>query len=72
MAINTTNAAVNTTVSVGAGSLAVNVAAGPYVRVQALNTTATILGQTLQGNFSFEQSTNPANGSRIVASRRRT
>ncbi|NOS68309.1 MAG: calcium-binding protein, partial [Verrucomicrobia bacterium] len=66
VAINTTNAAVSTTVNVGSTPLTSNVAAGPYLRVQALSTTATILGQTLQGNFYFEQSTNPSNGNRIV------
>src|SRR5262249_39271818 len=66
IAINTTNAAVNTSVMVGADPLDIDVAAGPYLRVQALDTDLTVLTQTLHGDFFFEQSTDPSTGDKIV------
>src|SRR5207248_2397081 len=39
--------------------------AGPFVRIEGTNVNLTIAGQTLTGNFSFEQATR-ANGTPII------
>ena len=64
LAINNTASAVNQTITVGSGSVTINVPSGPYVRVTATGASLTILGQTLSGNFSFEQAT--ANGVKTI------
>jgi hypothetical protein len=75
VAINNTNAAVNELFTIGSGADAIEInlalPAGPYVRVEVAGrnvgepATLTVLGQTLTGNFAFEQVTNAA-GQRVV------
>ena len=55
--INTTDAAVNETVSVGGSPVVINVPAGPYLQINGTGVTLGVLGVTLTGDFSFEQRT---------------
>jgi hypothetical protein len=57
LAINNTSAAVNEQFKVGGQTIALNLPAGPYVRVEGLGITLGVLGQTLSGDFAFEQVT---------------
>ncbi len=70
LAINTTSAAVNETVAVGATTLNVNLPAGPYLRVEGADIVLTVASQTLKGNFAFEQITraNNVKVTRVAAS----
>ncbi len=66
VAVNTSTAAVNTALAFGVNSAAtVSVPAGPYVRVTGSSVSLLVDGQTLQGNFNFEQHTN-ADLSKVV------
>jgi hypothetical protein len=56
LAINRTSQAVDETVEVGNGSVHLVLPKGPYVRVAGTNVQISILGQTLSGDFGFEQS----------------
>src|SRR2546422_2900193 len=61
--INNTNAAINERLTVGLDSFDLDLPIGPYVRVQGDDVVLTVLGQTLTGNFAFEQVTSlGANG----------
>lgn len=55
--INTTAASVDETIQVGGQTLTLQLTAGPFVRVTGEGVTLSVLGQTLTGNFSFEQVT---------------
>lgn len=57
LAINNMNRAVDQTFTVGGVEKTLQVQAGPYVRVEGTDINLNILGQTLSGNFSFEQVT---------------
>ncbi len=55
LAINTTTVAVAEQFQIGGQSLSINVPAGPYLRLEGTGVHLTILGQTLTGDFVFEQ-----------------
>src|SRR5207249_11623852 len=57
IAMNTTASPVSAAVTVGGQAVGVDLPAGPYLRVTGINTTLTVLGQTLTGNFAFERIT---------------
>ncbi|PYN91696.1 MAG: hypothetical protein DMD91_33745, partial [Candidatus Rokuibacteriota bacterium] len=57
IAVNTTAAPMSASVTVGGQTVGFDLPAGPYVRVTGINTTLTVLGQTLTGNFAFERIT---------------
>src|SRR5438445_3860226 len=70
LALNTTTAPVSRTFTVGdAGSVTLNLPAGPFLRVQAglagNPVTLKVLGQTFKAVFAFEQATT-AGGAQIV------
>ncbi|MCX5669737.1 MAG: hypothetical protein NTU94_00230, partial [Planctomycetota bacterium] len=65
VAVNTTTAAVAETFVVDGQSIALNLPAGPYLRVEAAGTTLDILGQHLQGDFAFERTTD-SSGAALV------
>src|SRR5205823_1614105 len=55
--INTTTMPVNESITPESGTpLAINVPAGPYLKIDG-NTALTIAGQSISGNFAFEQFT---------------
>ena len=58
ISINTTMAPVNETFTVGTETLTLDLPVGPFIRVEATDITLAIAGQSLSGNFAFEQSTN--------------
>ncbi|CAB5080406.1 hypothetical protein D3OALGB2SA_510, partial [Olavius algarvensis associated proteobacterium Delta 3] len=60
LALNTTGAPVNETVMVGDTPMAIDIRAGPFLRVAGQNISIGILNQTLTGNVSFEQLTSAA------------
>ncbi|MDB2673704.1 hypothetical protein N9Y81_01985, partial [Akkermansiaceae bacterium] len=60
--INNTNTAINTSVEVGGVDLPLVLDSGDYIRFTAANTTLTVAGQTLGGNFFFERSIIPGIG----------
>ncbi|MCS7090886.1 MAG: Calx-beta domain-containing protein [Verrucomicrobiota bacterium] len=55
--LNTTNAAVNETVTIQGGPVTVNLPAGPYLQVRGQGVTLGLFGAQLNGNFTFEQKT---------------
>ncbi len=55
--LNTGATAVNTTFAVGARTVTLNVDAGPYVQFAGTNLVLTVAGQSLRGDFTFEQQT---------------
>ncbi|MFM8420583.1 MAG: Calx-beta domain-containing protein [Verrucomicrobiota bacterium] len=63
VALNTASTAYNATVNVNGTSLAVNLGAGPYLRVASTGTTPAttatlqVQGTVLRGNFEFERKT---------------
>src|SRR5262249_5482263 len=57
VAINTTGAAVSQQVMVGGSTLALDLPAGPFVRVEGTGVSLAVSGQTLTGDFAFEQTT---------------
>ena len=61
VSINTLAVAVNETV----GGVLLDVPAGPFLRIEGTNIALTVAGQTLSGNFSFEQITKP-NGTKVI------
>jgi hypothetical protein len=63
--INNTRQAVNETFTVGGETVAMALVAGPYLRVEGDDVVLTVLGQTLSGNFSFEQITTTG-GAKVV------
>ncbi|MDB4411102.1 hypothetical protein N9182_00820, partial [bacterium] len=62
--INTGAEAVQEVVQIGTSTVNVNVDAGPYLQVAATGLELNLLGQTLSGNFVFEQVTD--NGQQIL------
>jgi len=60
LAVNTTSAAVNQTLTVGGGQVPVQLPAGPYLRVEAIGVTLKVAGQSLKGNLLVEQLTTDA------------
>src|SRR5207247_3891497 len=62
VAVNQTARAVNERVTVGGTTLTLDLPAGPYVRVEGIGVELNVLGQTLSGNFAFEQITSTDNG----------
>src|SRR5262249_22987450 len=62
--INETADVVSGTFLVGDQTVLINLPAGPFLRIAGTNVNATILGQTLSGDFVFEKTT--SNGSPIV------
>ena len=66
VALNTASTAYNATVNVNGTSLAVNLGAGPYLRVASTGTTPAttatlqVQGTVLRGNFEFERKTTAA------------
>ncbi len=59
LAINNTSSAIDETIQVGAGTLRLQLPAGPYLRVEGTGIQLTIAGQRLSGNVAFEQITRP-------------
>jgi hypothetical protein len=57
VAVNNTRAAVVEQLTVAGVSVSLNLPAGPYVRVEATGARLVIFGQTLSGDFAFEQAT---------------
>ncbi len=55
-AINQTGQAIAESVEVGGETLAVDLPAGPFVRIAGTNVQLTVAGQTLSGSFAIEQS----------------
>src|SRR5690606_17964131 len=56
LAINRTNRRVAEAVTVGGVTTTLDLQPGPYLRVTGTNVALSVLGQTLTGTFSFEQS----------------
>jgi hypothetical protein len=67
LALNTTQAAVTETFSIGADSYTLDVPGGPYLRVEA-STSLTVLATTLTGTIGFEQTTLTGGASIVVIS----
>ena len=70
LVVNTTNVAVNRTFTIGANpAITLNVAAGPYLRVQIGTPTTkaklAVFGQSIEGVFLFEQQTTKA-GAKVI------
>ena len=57
LAVNTTAAAVNTSLTVGGVTQELVLAAGPYVRFEGVGITITVLGQTITGDVAVEKAT---------------
>jgi hypothetical protein len=58
--INTTSAPVEEVFVVGEAQFSIDIRAGPFLSVSGEGVTLTVLGQTLSGNFAFEQLTSVA------------
>ncbi|HXG49304.1 MAG TPA: hypothetical protein VNO52_16895, partial [Methylomirabilota bacterium] len=57
LSINKTSRSVNETFTVAGQNITLNLPAGPYLRVEGLGVQLAVAGQTLDGNFAFEQVT---------------
>ena len=57
LTVNTTAAAVTTSLTVGGVTQTLTVAAGPYLRFEGTGLTVTVLGQTLTGDVAVEKAT---------------
>ena len=55
--INTTNGAVNDSITVGGVPLTIELPAGPYLRVEGIGVTLGVAGVALSGDFAFERVT---------------
>jgi hypothetical protein len=55
--LNNTGSAVTDSFTLGSDTIDLAVEAGPYLRVDVTSASLTVVGQTLSGNFTFEQST---------------
>lgn len=64
--INDTNAAYSATVDVNGTSRAINVPAGPYVRVTADDAELEVLGIEIEGDFAFEEKTTSTGGEKVT------
>ena len=53
--INTTNGAVNDSITVGGVPLTIDLPAGPYLRVEGVGVTLGVAGVALTGNFAFQR-----------------
>src|SRR5439155_14650945 len=62
VAVNQTARAVNERITVGGATLTLDLPTGPYVRVEGIGVELNVLGQTLSGNFAFEQITSTDTG----------
>jgi hypothetical protein len=59
--LNTTTTAVQTSLVVGGQTLSLDVPPGPYIRLAGIGIQATIGGNTISGNFFFDQRHNENN-----------
>jgi hypothetical protein len=57
VAINDTDRSVTEEITIGDETLVLDLPRGPYVRVSGTGVELNVLGQTLSGNFAFEQTT---------------
>ena len=57
VSVNTGIAPVSSSVTLGGQTVVLDLPAGPFLRVSGSQTTLTILGQTLTGDFSFQRAT---------------
>ena len=57
LALNTTAAPVNASLTVGGVAVSVSVPAGPYLRFEGTGITVTVMGQTLTGDVAIEKTT---------------
>ncbi len=64
--VNQTSLAVNESFTVGGSQIALNLPAGPYLEFAETGLSVTVLGQTLTGDFAFEQSTDTVTNQTIV------
>lgn len=55
--INTTNQAVSEVFQMGAGTITLELPAGPFIRISGESIHLEVLGQSLSGDFMFEQIT---------------
>src|SRR5207249_6727762 len=55
--VNTTSAAISQTFRIGANTTVLDLVAGPFLRVSGDDVSLVVAGQTLSGNFAFEQIT---------------
>ncbi|MGV3771328.1 MAG: beta strand repeat-containing protein, partial [Verrucomicrobiales bacterium] len=53
--LNDTNAAYNSTVTINGSPLVISAPAGPYLRLEAIDTSLSILGVGMSGDFAFEK-----------------
>ncbi|MBL9136319.1 MAG: hypothetical protein JNK85_10640, partial [Verrucomicrobiales bacterium] len=67
VAVNTTGEAIDESFSVGGQDIELLLPAGPYVRAEFAGAQVALLGQTLTGNFAFEQAATPGNDGLINA-----
>ncbi|MGB7327574.1 MAG: hypothetical protein WBD31_22040, partial [Rubripirellula sp.] len=65
LSINTTDSAVDETVTIGGTDISISASSGSYVRVVGDDATISALGQSLVGDFSIE-SRRDANGNRTI------
>jgi len=65
LTLNTTEAAVNETVSIGGSPVVVNVPVGPYLRLFGNDINLALFGLTITGDYTFEQK-NAVDGTQIV------
>jgi hypothetical protein len=57
LVLNTSAAAVDTTVLVGTTPVTIKAPAGPFLRIEGRGVNLTVLGQTLSGDFVFQRAT---------------
>src|SRR5262249_50272688 len=64
--VNQTGQAVNQSFGVGGTTVTLNLPAGPFLRFAATGLNVAILGQTLSGDFAFEQATDAATNQTVI------
>ncbi|NDV62833.1 hypothetical protein G0Q06_10260 [Puniceicoccales bacterium CK1056] len=57
VSVNTGTSSINETLSISGELILLDLPAGPYLRVEGIDSSLVISGQTLTGNFLFEQQT---------------
>src|SRR5262249_48925635 len=62
ISLNTTGTAVAETFNVAGDEVSLTLPAGPYLRVEGLDVQLAVLGQSLRGDFAFEQLTREGGG----------
>jgi hypothetical protein len=68
LAVNNTTSAVNGSFTAGGEQVAIDLPAGPYLRIEGTNVQVDILGQHLGGDFAFERASGASTTSvRVVA-----